>query len=219
MEHSIDPIQSFRYKIHHTPIKRLFDIFFSLLTLALLSPLFLFIAVIVKCSSPGKIFYKQKRIGRGGVPFFCYKFRTMYQDADAKLSTILKSSPHLAKEWKENHKLKNDPRVTPVGHFLRKTSLDELPQFFNALKGDLSIVGPRPVVQEEIETHFKEKAAKILSIRPGITGKWQVTGRSNISYSKRIRLEEEYIDKHSFSLDLKLIFKTVPKMIFSKGAY
>jgi undecaprenyl-phosphate galactose phosphotransferase len=143
----------------------------------------------------------------------------MYPDADARLEEILKSCPHRRAEWEAFHKLKDDPRITKIGAFLRKTSLDELPQFWNVLVGDLSVVGPRPVVQKELLKHFGPKAGKILSIRPGLTGIWQVSGRSNTCYRERIRLDEHYVDHHSFIGDLKLIFKTVPQMIFSKGAY
>lgn len=207
------------FEIRHIPIKRFFDILFSLLALVLCAPLFLIIALAVRFSSPGKVIYYQKRIGRGGKPFHCYKFRTMYPDADKRLIELLESDPSLKAEWKKTCKLKNDPRVTPIGSFLRKTSLDEFPQFMNVLKGDLSVVGPRPVVQVEVMEHLGPKAAKILSIRPGLTGLWQISGRNDISYEKRIQLDEHYIDHHSLLLDIKLIIKTIPAMIFSRGAY
>lgn len=208
------------YKIKHIPLKRAFDILFSLLCLLIGAPVFLFIILLIFFTSPGKIFYAHARIGRGGKPFRCYKFRTMYADANQKLEEILESDPTLREEWERTYKLKNDPRVTPFGSFLRKTSLDELPQFWNVLKGDLSVVGPRPVVKEEVEKFFGVKSYKILSIRPGLTGLWQVLGRSDIDcYQTRIQLDEYYVDHHSFFLDLKLIAKTIPAMLFSKGAY
>lgn len=206
-------------RIKHTPGKRLFDIFFSLSVLILGFPIFFIIAVAIRFSSPGKIFYCHERIGRGGKPFLCYKFRTMYQDADIRLSEILTSNPLLQEEWIQFRKLKKDPRITPLGHFLRKTSLDELPQFWNVLKGNLSTVGPRPVVKEEVKDYMGEKANKILSIRPGLTGIWQVSGRNDTSYEIRIYLDEKYVDSYNFLLDLALILKTIPKMLFSKGAY
>lgn len=206
-------------KIRHLPIKRIFDLSFSLLAMTLGIPLFALIALMIKSSSKGKVFYYQTRIGRGGKPFRCYKFRTMYKDADVRLHTLLKIEPSAKKEWEETRKLKNDPRVTPLGKFLRKTSLDELPQFYNVLKGNLSIVGPRPVVQEEINQYFGVKAYKILSIRPGLTGIWQVSGRNNTTYANRVELDEAYVDTRSLWLDIKLIFKTIPCMIFAKGAY
>lgn len=143
----------------------------------------------------------------------------MYQDADAKVSELLGENPTFKKEWEEFRKIKNDPRVTPFGKLLRKISLDELPQFYNALKGDLSIVGPRPVKEEEIIAYYKENAAKILSVRPGVTGLWQVSGRNHLSMKERVSLESAYVDKQSFFLDLYLIAKTIPAMLFSKGAY
>ena len=209
-----------KYEIKHIPIKRGFDIVFSLSCLILGLPLFFFIGLLIFLASPGSILYSHERIGRGGKPFRCYKFRTMYVDADQRLQEILANNSQLRQEWESSFKLKQDPRITPMGAFLRKTSLDELPQFWNVLKGDLSVVGPRPVVKEEIDKYFGVKAYKILSIRPGLTGFWQVSGRSDISsYEKRIQLDELYIDNHSFLGDLKLIAKTIPAMLSSKGAY
>ncbi len=207
------------YLIKHYPLKRIFDIVFSICALTLCSPLFLLLCLAVKASSKGPTIYSHKRIGRGGKAFPCYKFRTMFTDADARLYDILSSDPIKRKEWQETQKLKNDPRITPMGVLLRKTSLDELPQFLNVFLGHLSIVGPRAMVKTEIETHIGPKAAKILSVRPGITGLWQTSGRSDLSFKKRIALDEEYIENHNILLDLKLIAKTIPVMLFSKGAY
>lgn len=208
------------YKIKHLPIKRSFDILFSLGALIIGLPFFILIGMLIFFTSPGKIIFAHKRVGRGGKTFSCYKFRTMYPNADARLKEILATDPKLKVEWEKTFKLKKDPRVTPIGAFLRKTSLDELPQFWNVLKGDLSIVGPRPVIQEEVHKYLGVKAVKILSIRPGLTGPWQVSGQSNIDcYQKRIELDEYYVDNRSIILDLKLIAKTIPVMLFSKGAY
>lgn len=212
-------IQPFEFPIKHNVGKRLFDIVFSLLVLVLTSPLMLVIALLVRLSSKGQIVYAHERIGRGGKSFRCFKFRTMYSDADIRIKEILENCPVLKKEWEQTHKLKNDPRVTPIGKFLRKTSLDEFPQFWNILKGDLSVCGPRPMVQHEITKHLGPKAAKILSIRPGLTGLWQISGRSNVSYAIRIKMDEQYVDEHSMYLDIKIIAKTIPNMFFSKGAY
>lgn len=212
-------IDGISFEIKHKPVKRLFDIVFSLLVLVFGSPLFLLIALAIKLFSKGEVFYTHERIGRGGRPFLCYKFRTMYANAEEQQRTLLANDQKLREEWASTRKLKNDPRVTPWGAFLRKTSLDEIPQFWNVLKGDLSVVGPRPVVYEEIVQYFGVKAGKILSFRPGITCIWQVSGRSDIDYSKRIELDEKYIDNYSILLDLALIVKTVPSMIFSRGAY
>lgn len=206
-------------KIQHIPLKRAFDIAFSIFTLILSFPLFLLIAMAVRFTSKQNVIYAHERVGRGGIPFRCYKFRTMYADADKRLQEILKNDPERRQEWNSTHKLKEDPRITPIGAFLRRTSLDELPQFWNVLKGDLSIVGPRPVVYEELLKHFGTKAHKILSIRPGLTGIWQVSGRSNTSYQERIKFDEQYVDNRSLLMDVKLIAKTIPSIIASRGAY
>ncbi len=142
----------------------------------------------------------------------------MVKDADKQLALLL-LNPQKRAEWERNQKIKNDPRVTRFGSFLRKTSLDELPQFWNVLKGDLSVVGPRPVLREEVVKHFKEKAPKILSVKPGLTGIWQTSGRNRLDYKKRVRLDNFYVEKHNFILDLKLIAKTIPKMVINDDAY
>ena len=206
-------------QIRHIPIKRAFDILFSLAVLILGLPIFFLIAIAIRLTSRGKIIYSHERIGRGGIPFKCYKFRTMRKDADKRLKSLLENNPILKHEWEALRKLKNDPRITYIGSFLRKTSLDEIPQFWNVLKGDLSIVGPRPVVKAELIKYYKSKASKILSIRPGLTGLWQVSGRSDTSYQTRISLDEQYIDNQSIAFDLKLIIKTLPAILNSKGAY
>jgi exopolysaccharide production protein ExoY len=208
-----------RWAIKHIPAKRILDILFSLFALTLTLPLLICIVVAIRLTSSGHVIYSQERIGRGGKPFRCYKFRTMYADADNRLKTLLESSPALRAEWESNFKLKNDPRVTPIGAFMRRTSLDELPQFWNVLKGDLSVVGPRPVVRAEIMQHFGNKATKIFSIRPGLTGLWQISGRSDLSYATRLQLDEHYVDHQSILLDLTIIAKTIPAMLLSRGAY
>lgn len=201
-------------------MKRIFDISVSILALLLTLPLFFLLAIAIYVSSPGPIFFAQQRLGKGGRLFFCYKFRTMYPDAADQLHQLLAMRPDLKREWEQCFKLKQDPRITRIGSFLRKTSLDELPQLWNVLKGDLSLVGPRPVVPEEAEKFFKEKISKILSVRPGLTGLWQVSGRSDLhSYQTRISLDEFYVDHQSFWLDLQLIYKTIPAVLFAKGAY
>ena len=208
-----------KFRIKHRPIKRTFDLLFSFLMLLVFFPVFLIIAIAIRLTSKGSPVYTHQRIGRGGKPFLCYKFRTMYADADERLARLLDENPKLQKEWQQTRKLKDDPRITPIGRFLRKTSLDEFPQFCNVIRGDLSVVGPRPVVNEEIVNYYGEKAFKILSMRPGLTCLWQVSGRNDVSYSKRVELDEQYIDNHSLLLDLNLILKTVPTIILSKGAY
>jgi undecaprenyl-phosphate galactose phosphotransferase len=173
---------------------------------------------LIRFSSQGPALYFQERIGKGGKPFRFYKFRTMYADAEEHLHEVLLDEAY-RKEWEASRKLKQDPRITPLGHFLRRSSLDELPQFWNVLKGELSIVGPRPVVKEELQAHYGSKADKILSIRPGITGLWQVCGRSDTSYETRILLDETYVDNVSLALDLKLILCTIPTILTRRGAY
>ncbi len=202
--------------------KRVFDIFFSLLALWLSFPLFLGIALCIRLSSPGPILYSSMRIGRGGQVFKFWKFRTMYVDAEHKLTALLRDNPVLNEEWKTFFKLKNDPRLTPVGKILRKSSLDELPQFWNVLRGDLSVVGPRPFLPNEtseIKKIIGNKTDQLFSPQPGITGIWQTSGRSNLSFEKRVLLDLHYTNKCSFMFDLKIIAKTIPMILFSKGAF
>lgn len=205
-------------------MKRIFDIVFSLSVLVFLSPLLLAICVMVKVSSKGPIFYTSKRAGLYGKPIHCLKFRSMYQDAEERLNELLKSNLDYQKEWNAFQKLKNDPRITPMGRFLRRTSIDELPQFWNVFKGDLSVVGPRPPTlvtncPNEIEHLYGKKTHLILSVRPGITGVWQISGRSNISFEERCAIEERYALSHSFLKDLAIIVKTIPAVISAKGAF
>jgi len=215
-----DLFSEIRISIRHIPAKRIFDILFSLIALTILLPFFIVISLIIKFSSRGPVFYAQERVGRGGSRFKCWKFRTMHQDADRKLAALLSADSKLKREWDLFHKLKKDPRIAPFGHFLRKTSLDELPQFWNVLKGDLSVVGPRPVVPDELLKHFDHEATqKILSIRPGITCIWQVSGRNDTSYRTRVKLDKRYVETRSLFLDLKLVAKTIPSLFSTKGAY
>ena len=219
LQPSSRPLDLEKWKIRHIPVKRTFDIFFSLSALIFSFPLFLTIALAIRLTSRGKVIYAHERIGRGGVTFRCLKFRTMYRDADSRLKAMLAQNEEMRREWQMTRKLKRDPRITPVGRFLRKSSLDELPQFWNILKGDLSVVGPRPVVREELDQFYGTKAGKVLSIRPGLTGIWQVSGRSDTSYATRVHLDEIYVDTQSLFLDIKLICKTLPAVISSKGSY
>lgn len=198
--------------------KRIFDVVFSCGVLTLLSPLLAFIAVAIRLSSKGKAIYSQPRLGRGGKIFKCYKFRTMYLDADDQLDALLMTNPSLRKEWRQKQKLKNDPRIFPLGKWLRHTSLDELPQFWNVLKGEMSVAGPRPYMLSQ-RGELGPLTTKILSVRPGITGLWQTSGRSRTTFQKRISLDASYIDKRSFSYDLSLVLKTIPLIFFSKDAH
>lgn len=197
-------------------IKRTFDFIISGLSLILLSPIFLLIAVLIKFDSKGKVFYKHKRIGKNGEYIYLYKFRSMYSDSKERLEKMLED-PKIKKEWEENYKLDNDPRITKIGSVLRKTSLDELPQLFNILVGDMSIVGPRPVIDDEIKKYGSNKD-KLLSVTPGLTGWWACNGRSCTSYEDRMKLELYYVDHRSILLDIKVIIKTAISVIKRDGA-
>lgn len=199
--------------------KRIFDICFSSIVFILGWPIFILIALLVKCTSEGPCFYRSVRIGLFGKKFTCWKFRTMHKEAELMLKNHLEQNPLSLLEWQNTYKLKNDIRITKIGKWLRRSSLDELPQFWNVLKGDLSVVGPRPVTEEEAKLFLEKKGNKMFSIRPGLTGLWQTSGRSNLSYNERLDLEEKYINTRSFTLDLILILKTIPLMIFPKGAF
>ena len=200
--------------------KRLFDVIFSLLILSLLSPVYLILALLIALSSPGPIFYIQERVGQNHKPFNCIKFRTMVTNADDILLELMKTSPHLRQEFEDNFKLKQDPRITKIGRFLRLTSLDEFPQFWNVLKGDMSVVGPRPLVVEELP-RYGCHIDKVLTIKPGITGLWQVSGRNDIPYNRRVQIDLYYAIFHNFWLDLWVIVKTIGVVIIPKnnGAY
>lgn len=196
-------------------IKRLFDIVFSLSVLIFCSPLYLILAILIAISSPGPIFYIQKRVGKNFKTFGCVKFRTMVQNADQVLAKMLEENPHLKQEFDENFKLKQDPRITWIGKFLRYTSLDEFPQFWNVLMGEMSVVGPRPLVPDEL-SRYGYRIQKVLSIRPGITGLWQVSGRNDIPYDKRIRMDVYYAGSHNWLMDLWIVVKTIGVMLFPR---
>ena len=201
-------------------LKRIGDIVFSLIVLTLGSPIFILIAILVKLSSPGSVFYIQKRVGRNYREFGCIKFRTMYKDADDLLPNLLEKYPLMRKEFEKDFKLRQDPRITKLGRFLRRSSLDELPQFFNVLKGEMSVVGPRPIVSNEIIKYslFMEE---VISVRPGLTGLWQVSGRNNLSYKKRVELDFFYARNRNFLLDLEIIILTLGVLLFpmDRGAF
>lgn len=211
---------SFSGEIEHTPGKRCFDLVFALFLLTLCFPVLLFIVLLILFKGGnGPILYADVRVGRGGRLFHCYKFRSMYVDAKERLTSLLQVDAGAAAEWRNCRKLRNDPRITPIGAFLRRSSLDELPQLWNVLRGEMSFVGPRPVTEEELIVLYQEKAAKILRVRPGITGLWQISGRSSISYQTRIALDEQYVDERNWLLDGKIIIFTIPAVLFVRGAY
>lgn len=195
-------------------VKRVFDLVISTIGLIILSPIFLILAIIVKLDSKGPVFFAHTRYGKNGKKFKMYKFRTMYENAQDMINDF---TPEQMKEWKENFKLQDDPRITKVGKFLRKTSLDELPQIVNIMKGDLSIIGPRPVIEEELEKYGENKE-KFLSVTPGLTGYWQANGRSSTTYEQRMEMELYYIDHISPKLDFKIFFKTIESVIKKEGA-
>ena len=202
--------------------KRFFDIAFSIFAIIITLPITIPIAIIIKLTDSGKIFFIQKRPGLNGKEFNLYKFKTMYENNDEILKEFLEKNPQAKEEWQKYRKLKiYDPRVTPIGKFLRKTSLDELPQFINVLKDDMSIVGPRPYIMLEFKEYNipKEIVNKLLSVKPGVTGLWQVSSRNEATFEERIKQDLEYIENKSFLYDLKIVLKTIKVMITGKGAY
>ena len=215
----INKTQYFKKK-YYKIIKTIFDLFFALIILVVGSPIFIIIALLVKLSSRGPIFFLQKRIGKNKKSFNCIKFRTMHPEAEDILENLIIKNEALRKEFEETHKLKNDPRITNIGKFLRKTSLDEIPQFLNVIKMEMSIVGPRPIVKKEILKYGKSYK-KVISIKPGITGLWQVSGRNNLSYKRRVTLDCLYVDNMSPIIDIRIIIRTFGVIFFpnDRGAY
>lgn len=199
---------------NYIKIKRLMDILIASIGIILVLPIFLILSILIKIDSKGPVFLAHTRMGKDGKKFKMYKFRTMYENAQEMIKDF---TPEQMKEWKENFKLKDDPRITKVGKFLRKTSLDELPQLINILKGELSIIGPRPIIEVELEKYGDNKQ-KFLSVTPGLTGYWACNGRSNITYEQRMIMELYYIDNISFKLDVKIFFKTIVKVLKREGA-
>ena len=195
-------------------IKRVIDVILASVALILLSPLFAIIAIAIKIDSKGPVFFAHKRIGKNGKIIKLYKFRSMVINAEELIKSF---TPEQMKEYKENYKLINDPRITKVGKFLRKTSLDELPQLINIINGDLSIIGPRPVIADELEKYGTNKD-KFLSVTPGLTGYWAANGRSNTTYEQRMEMELYYIDNLSLKMDIKVFFKTILSVVKKEGA-
>ncbi len=210
------PDCEFHKKPCYECIKRIFDLVVSLVAVIVLSPVLLVISLAIRLEDRGPILYRAQRVGRGGKPITVYKFRSMRMHAD-RLENML--TPEELEEYKKNYKLDHDPRITKVGAFLRKTSLDELPQLFNILAGTLSLVGPRPVLQEETEL-YGDKRELLLSCKPGLTGLWQVRGRSNVTYEngRRQALELQYVSQRSLWLDIKILFWTVGAVVRMDGA-
>jgi exopolysaccharide production protein ExoY len=198
--------------------KRAADIVIALCGILLLTPFFVICYVVIAGFSSGPVFFRHRRVGFNGRPFECLKFRTMAVDAPERLRRHLETDPEAAAEWIATRKLRNDPRVTAIGAVLRKSSLDELPQLFNVLRGDMSIVGPRPVTEEELGRYFDAVNA-YYSCRPGITGLWQVSGRSTTTFQRRVVLDSYYAHHWSIFLDAKIIVATIPAVCFTGAAY
>lgn len=199
-------------------IKRLLDIVGSLTLIAMLAPLMVVLALAVYLVDGSYPIYSHRRVGRGGASFPCYKFQTMCRDADRELERLLMASPELRTQWQRDHKLEPDPRVTRLGYILRVTSLDELPQLFNVLRGDMSLVGPRPIVVSEL-SRYARYVGHYSSVRPGLTGLWQVSGRSMTTYRRRVAADVLYVRSRSTALDLWILARTIPAVLTCAGSY
>lgn len=199
-------------------LKTIFDFALTLVGTVAISPILIFIAIWIYKDSPGPVIFKHTRIGKNGKKFPCYKFRSMCIDAKEKLAELLENDPVAKAEWERDFKLKNDPRITKSGAFLRRTSLDELPQIFNVLKGDMSLVGPRPVIEEELE-RYGEYVNDYLMVKPGITGMWQINGRNDTSYAERVCMDSWYVRNWSIWIDNLILWRTLKSVIRCKGAY
>ncbi len=198
--------------------KRVMDVVGSISLLLLTTPIF-FVIVLLAWLEGGPVFYVHRRVGRGGASFGCIKFRPMVPDAERRLADLLARDPAAREEWEATRKLKADPRVTRRGRLLRTTSLDELPQLINVLKGEMSLVGPRPVVKAELEKLYGPAAPLYLSVRPGLTGLWQVSGRNDADYSGRVALDAAYVRHPSIFTDIVILFRTVGAVLRRRGAY
>tara|TARA_B100000965_G_scaffold196222_1_gene163892 strand:- start:1943 stop:2554 length:612 start_codon:yes stop_codon:yes gene_type:complete len=199
-------------------IKYFSDFILAIILFVLLIPIILIIILILKIFTRDSVFFKHKRIGEKGKGFILFKFRTMKENRENILKEHFVKKPQALLEWKSNHKLKNDPRITKIGFFLRELSFDEIPQIYNIIKGDMSFVGPRPIVEKEIEkygVHFNDYK----KCKPGLTGLWQVSGRNNTTYKERVNFDMFYIKNKSFLLDVKILFKTIPTVLSRRGAY
>ena len=193
------------------------DQFAALLLLLLLAPLMAVIALLVWRRDGAPVLFGHYRIGQHGRPFRCLKFRSMYLDSEAMLRELLERDPAARAEWARDHKLSDDPRITPIGHFLRRTSLDELPQLFNVLRGEMSLVGPRPITLAELP-RYGQVRWHYLSVRPGMTGLWQVSGRNDTTYDERVELDREFVEQHSLRLRLSILLRTLRVVIRGSGA-
>ncbi|WP_082456527.1 sugar transferase [Novosphingobium sp. Leaf2] len=199
-------------------LTRCFDILVATLAILVFLPLLILAAIAIKASAPGPVLFVQPRVGRNGKLFPCFKFRSMVVNSSDVLRALLESSPGARSEWERDQKLRADPRITPVGALLRKSSLDELPQLFNILAGHMSVVGPRPIVEAEIRRYGRRFDA-YCSVRPGLTGLWQVSGRNEVSYDARVRLDALYALRKSTLYDVSICLRTIPAVLAARGVY
>jgi exopolysaccharide production protein ExoY len=199
-------------------LRRACDIVLSAILLIILAPLFACIMLLVWVRDAGPPIFAQERVGQGGTRFRCYKFRSMLVDADVRLAQLLANDEAARMEWQRDHKLKADPRITPFGRFLRKTSLDEFPQLVNVLRGEMSLVGPRPIVSAEI-AKYGRRFEDYRQVKPGLTGLWQISGRNNTTYRRRVALDVMYSRSISFPVYLKILIGTIPAVLLSRGSY
>jgi Undecaprenyl-phosphate galactose phosphotransferase WbaP len=199
-------------------VRRSVDLVLASLMLVFFAPLMVLVAVAVWMQDGGPVFYAHARVGRDGRVFKCLKFRSMLVDSEARLQHLLATSPEARAEWDRDHKLRNDPRITAIGSFLRRSSLDELPQLFNVLAGEMSLVGPRPIVAGEVK-RYGRRFGSYCSVRPGITGLWQISGRNDVSYRRRVAIDTYYAQQQSIGLDLWILIATVPSVLLRKGSY
>jgi Undecaprenyl-phosphate galactose phosphotransferase WbaP len=208
------PSQLFRYRV----VKRGLDIMAVLVAAPVLIPIIFVVACVVVLGSPGPVFYSHRRIRHDGAFFSMWKFRTMCVNSAEVLEDYLSRHPEARSEWSKTHKLRDDPRVTPIGRLLRRYSVDELPQVWNVFTGKMSLVGPRPIVAAEVEK-YNDSFSYYCRVKPGLTGLWQVSGRSKLTYDQRVALDREYVDNWSLSRDLKIVLKTIPTVLNQDGAY
>lgn len=222
-DHELSLIEDAKHRLVALPeregsrFSRLLDIVLSLALLVLLAPAMLVVGLLLMISGPEQVIFRQQRVGKGGKLFGCLKFRTMRSDADKVLAELLDARPDIKREWANTHKLESDPRVTRLGKFLRVTSLDELPQLLNVLLGEMSLVGPRPIVAEELACYGRY-SGHYLSVRPGLTGMWQISGRSLTTYRRRVAADLLYVRRKSIGLDIWIMLATIPAVIFARGS-
>lgn len=189
-------------------LKRIMDLVIAAMALIMAAPVMIVVALLIRMTAGGPAVFSHSRVGLGGKPFNCYKFRTMVANSEEVLKAYLEANPHVSMEWAETHKIRSDPRVTLLGRVLRKSSLDELPQLFNIIRGDMSCVGPRPIVKEELK-RYGDHLGEYLRTRPGLTGLWQVSGRSSMDYADRVALDSQYVRNWSVWLDMVILFRTI----------